>query len=416
MELEIVDIEYGVRDVFAKMCPKLVADKKLWKKLREINNKFITRNDDHIRFFGSTLLGCYSVKYGNVEDRKAWFDNVMGNSEANIKQALLNPPQINLNYRVACDVLTLSIIYVIYLCLNSNVLNEKQKKESAVNAMKQMYYRYIGSWMSNHFTYPCSYENALTVYNSLSKRFDIKSYGSWGRLIEDKIDYLLFNKRSPHYNTFRTLKVNDDVFDIGKDVSTRMKAVLDTIYDRHKTLSKDSKNRVMTSEDTIMIDGDIIQREKTNAVDIYKNYIANIITTKSFIRTELVDVVLDAMNKARRDYFMNTLVYISKYYGRSNYKHITHFVDLDIIYSFEIMYLNKMTFSTAGDIVQKLRSKFMAPKGSDPELLELRTLGEQLVDEANHLKKYASSYSPSAERTSLMLYIMLRAFSMRYYS
>lgn len=416
MELEIVDIPYGIRDVFARLCPKLVADKKLWKKLREINNQFITRNDDHISFFGSTLLGCYSVVYSNTLDRKKWFDEVMGASEADIKQALLNPPQINIKFRVASDILTLSITYVVYLCITSKELNEKQRKEAASNAMSQMYYRYIGSWMNIHFPYPCSYDSALTVFNSLSKRFDIKNYGSWSKLIEDKIDYLLFNSKSPHYHTFRTMKENDDVTEIGKDVSTRVKAVLDLIYDRHKTMAKDSKNRVQTSEDTIIIDGDVVQREKTTSVNIYKNYIANIINTKSFIKTELVNVVLDAMNKARRDYFMSTLQYISLNYGKSKFKHIQHFVELDIIYSFEIMYLNKMTFSSSADIVQKLRSKFMAPKGSDPELLELRKLGEQLVDEATHLRKYNSSYAPSAERTSLMLYIMLRALSMNYYS
>ena len=416
MELEIVDIPYGIRDVFARLCPNLVADKKLWKKLREINNSFLTRNDDHFRFFGSTLLGCYSVVYSNTEDRKKWFDVVMGAKEDDIKKALLNPPQINIKFRVASDILTLSITYVVYLCITSEELNEKQRKEAATNAMRQMYYRYIGSWMSNHFQYPCSYDSALTVFNSLSKRYDIKNYGSWSKLIEDKIDYLLFNKKSPHYNTFRTMKENDDVTEIGKDVSTRVKAVLDLIYDRHKSMSDDSRNRVRTSESTVTIDGDVIHREKTTSVDIYKNYIANIINTKSFIRRDLVDVILEAMNKARRDYFMSTLQYMSLNYGNPKYKHIKHFVELDIVYSFEIMYLNDMTFSSAGDIIKKLRSKFMAPKGSDPELLELRKLGEQLVDEATNLRKYNSSYAPSAERTSLMLYIMLRAISMKYYS
>jgi hypothetical protein len=415
MELELLDTPYGIRDVFARLCPKLVANKKLWKQLREINNRFITRNDDHIRFFGSTLLGCYTVRYGNSEDRKRWFDEVLQVPEAEVKQALLNPPLINTSYRVACDILTLSFTYVVYLCLTSTELNEKQRRESAMNVMRQMYYRYFGSWMSNHFTYPCSYESALTVYNSLSKRFDIKNYGSWSRLIDDKIDYLLFDKKSPHYTTFRTLKENDEYMEVGKDVSTRVHAVLDLIYDRHKTLAGDSKNRVMTSEDTITIDGDVIMREKTSSVLTYKTYIGNIINTKSFIRRELVDVVLDAMDKARRDYFMATLQYLSLNYGKSKFKHIAHFVELDIVYSFEIMYLNKMTFSSSADIVQKLRSKFMAPKGSDPELLELRKLGEQLVDEATHLSKYASSYAPNAERTALMLYIMLRALSMNYY-
>ena len=171
--------------------------------------------------------------------------------------------------------------------------------------------------------------------------------------------------------------------------------------------------KILSTGGTIELDGKTVIRDISNELANRRRYINEVIKERNrFVKPELVSVTTSAMYTMPEQVLFNTLNYIVDNY---NDKRVTSLIDETLLHAFEYLNSDRRAKAAMDDILQlitKLRALYMASRSSDPGLLKMRELGESIVKSATVGRSAAVIASV---RTGLLLYIVLRTFSMKHY-
>jgi hypothetical protein len=152
-------------------------------------------------------------------------------------------------------------------------------------------------------------------------------------------------------------------------------------------------------------------KEKIKSVEMYTNYLRSIVVDKeSFVRRDLISVVLEINGNASQRIVTHTLGWIS-----DNYNHAKHHSLIDEWMTLVIVHSFHLLKETSADSIKDyagmlltLKNLYLSTRSTDKDLMRIRDVGEKIVKEANG--KINSSLS-MATRTSVILYLTLRAVS-----
>lgn len=399
-----------IKQVFDKHCSHLVVNSNLIKAIKAYDLAFVTKNTDHISFFGSALLGVYPIKWLD-EDRDRWIDDILGVDEVGLKDDVHELDSIDPNYLVTSDVVNLSFVYLLHRINDASGISEAVKKEGMLAVAKIMHYKYLSSLLSHYFPYPADESIAKATHASLSLKFDIKKYGSWGALIQKRAEDLV-SRNSIHYDTIRYMRDDKLIQYVVSDTQSRIREVVKALTTVFYAV-RDADGRVISTSSVLQIDEGIMIKDVKRVYPQFYRYIKDVIPDKdNFARREVVKVILDAVPAANPNAFASCLTYLSANYNDSRKKHIAEFVEECLLYSFEFMSSKKIKTNDFVQIITKLRAMYTGSRINDPTILKLRKLGDRIVKESVVRK---SSVPTAPERTALLLYVLLRTLTMDHY-
>lgn len=405
----------SIKEVFKRQLSDLDIDSKLVKRLSHFKHAFINKNDDHIKFFGGNLLGVEIVRYLQA-DRDEWFSEVLDVDDVSLTEALYSLEIINEEYKRTSDVVNLTSVWLLHAIQNSSKLSATEKEKAMIDVVYMLQVKFITSIFAHYFKFPADKEIAQAVYESLSRKYALKQAGSWNALFTERSKDVIAHN-SIHFKTIKNFDDDDAILYMITDIQGRIREVVKKMY-AVLIQMRDNKDRIHTTTSiALTTDGEAILKDRQRSFSTYKRYIHSVIPDRqTFIRDEVVSVITDAMHTMSPKLFLDVLEYCSANYGKTNHTEIGDLCDETLLHAFEFLSTNRALLRNQGDLsklLTRLRSLYMASRMVDPALLKMRDLADSIVAKSSSSKNKAMQASL---RTGLELYIVLRTFTMNYYS
>lgn len=402
-----------IKDAFKKNCPNLVADKATALALAKYASRFRTKNQDHIDFFGSNLIGVYPIKF-TVSDRNEWFDTIMDCDEVDLTYDLHGTQFINPKFHVTGDTFNQCMPYLLHLFHNEAVgLSPAEIEESKMNVVRIFHYKNLSSILNHDYPYPANKSVAMETYKQLSKKFDLKVYGSWGALIDARAKSIITKGTGIHYETY--VRMVDDkaiVYMVG-DVQDRLRDVINSINNVFHTV-KLKEAMVVEGKNTVELDGVKHIRDVEKTVTKYVRYIKNIVGVETdWFRPELVDMVVRSNNTIPEKPLVDTLKFISQNYRYDKSGVIDDLLEETIQHLFEYISQKNLRLNDFPDVVSKMRGAYRSSRTSNASVLKMREAGDEIVKMATGIKAPATV---ATVRVGVFLYVIIRALSMQHYT
>lgn len=411
MESQVPMVAHSIRGVYDHHCKELKIDTKFAKEIIRFDANFVTKNADHVNFFGSGLLGVYPIRWTD-DERNRWLDDILQVDEIALKDDVFRLPTINPEHKVATDIVNLSFVYVIHRLTNEKTLPGPLKTEAIRSTIAIMHYKFLTSLMVRNFPYPADEAVAKATFNELSLKFDIKRLGSWGALIRNRAEENT-KPSALHYHTFTTMRDDTAVQYMVSDIQTRIREVVKAqviVFYR----IRESNGKIVSTSSVLTTDDGITIKDVRRTFNQYHNYLMGVIAEpRDFVRKELFDVVMALNPSANPETTNQALKYLSVSYSDRKKAYTKQLVEDLLIYTFNFIRTKKIPTHDLKEIAIRLRAMFTGSRINDKTILELRELSDRVVYESLP-KRTGAPISP--ERTAVMLYIVLRALTKNYYS
>lgn len=410
-----------IRDTYETLLGDVEFDHTLLNRFLEMEQGFISKKPEHIRFFGGTLTGVETVRFTDQEKAKLF--DIIHADEVELEELLYNlkddhhQPVIHQDRKVSSDVFNITCIWMIHRFHNSKKLDENQRNIGKISVCRYLYYKFLTSLLYQYFKYPADPDTARATYANLTNKYVLKQEGNWDATIQ----YLSANQTVKQENreviwkhVIEKMDNDDDVGKMLNDLQSRIRDMLKNIYGVFIT-AHNSGHRISANSSLIESDGEMILKDSTKSPGVYTRYVKSILTDEnSFVKEELVKLISDSMPTMAPRLFRQALKWTSVSYQLNDHKQIDEAIDLVMEHAIEYVSSNRKI--VAGDLssmIDGLRGAYMSSRSTEHKLLKARELVEALI------KKATNSHNDSgvaAVRTGWMLYVVVRAYSMRYYT
>lgn len=405
----------SIKSVFEEECGDVRIDNRLIDRVHRYAQNFINKNEDHVAFFGGNLLGVYPVRYVQA-DRDLWFDDVLEIDDISLKNRLHSIPTLDPSYKRASDTVNLSCTWLLHAIFHANNLSVEKREQGLLDVLVIMQAKFLTSLMAHYFRYPADKAVALATYAALSKKYALKVHGSWLALLTARSKDILA-RSSVHYQTLVNYDDDKAIVYLIEDTQGRIREVVKKMTAVFYQI-RDSDGRITTTSSmTLSVDGELVVRDKTRNYTAYKRYLHEVVSNKSsFIRNELVDIIANAMHTMPERFLMETLAYMADNYRVRGETDIETLLNETLLHAFDFLSNNRSAMVNSNDLaglVSKLRAIYMSSRSTDPVLLKMRDVSERIV---GHAIKSRNPSVIAAVRTGVMLYLVLRAFTMKHYS
>lgn len=398
----------SLKTAFDAICKDVVFDKAFIDRLYRYHTKFLNQSAEYLSFFASNLIGVHVVQF-RVADIQRFYHDVLGLEMMEVRQAVAKVTTINHSYVITSDDMNLMLMYIIHRLSNNAKLSETDRNRGIYDAALIFFYRCLVIRQSDYFHFPADKRVAQAAYARLSNKFLIKQLGSW----KEVMDYRAKDLINPNGLHLKNLILFEDDTEICYAIGDGENRVRE-LYKGYCRVFHDvstSGDRVNTISSTIVdMEGVEKIRERVLAVDTAVAQLQNVVhDSHSFIRDELVRVIIDINSNTSQRMLIQVLRWLSEnYMGQQWHKKIDEFIRLIVIHSYHLVSdMGEAEMSDLPSVLITLKNLYLSTRSTDPELIKIRKLGEVLIREA------AGKVNPSLEmatRTSVILYITLRTF------
>lgn len=398
-----------IKSIFDEYCKDMKVDSRFIKMVKAFDQGFITKNTDHINFFGSGLLGVYPIKWLD-DERNAWVEDILMADDIGLENDLHRLPTIDPTRKVTSDIINLSFVYVAHRIMNSS-LTEKEKHDGLISTFRINHYKYLSSLLSHYFRYPADEAVAKATYMALSQKFGIKQAGNWFNLLTRRAEDII-SKNSIHRDRIKYMRDDAGVLYLVSDIQTRIRAAVKAQTAVFHDV-RQADGRVISTSKLAQLDEGLMVRDVKREHSKYTRFFEDTVLIPSdFIRTDLVELILNVMPSASPDVVRVSLDFLVNNYSNKNKKYLKKLSEEVLLYTFDFLFRNRIRTTNFREIVPRLKSMFTGSRINDKVILELRELGDKLVREASGKK---NNVQVAAERTAVLLYIILRTLAYDHY-
>lgn len=401
-----------IKEAFMKNCPNLVADRNLVKALAVYASRFRNKNQDHISFFGGNLIGVYPIKF-TIADRNEWFDTILDTDEVDLTNDVHGTMFVNPKFHVTGDLFNLSMPVLLHLLHHSKHLSSAEIEQGKMDVVRIFHYKNLSSILSHDYPYPANKSVAMETYRQLSKKFDLKQYGSWQALIDARAKSIITQGTGIHYETY--VRMTDDkavIYMVG-DVQDRLRDVINSINNVFHTV-KTKEAMITEGSSSVELDGVKHIRDVERVVSMYLRYVQNIVGVESdWYRPELASIIIKSNPTIPPQPLETALRYISSNYRYDKSGMIDNLLKETIQHLFEYISSKNLKLGDVPDVVSKMKGAYRSSRTSNESLLKMRDIGDEIVSIATGIRTPATI---ATVRVGLFLYIILRALSMKHYT
>lgn len=404
-------------EVFDKHLGQLKIDRRFVDQVYRYQINFLNRNEEHLAFFGSNLIGVHVVRF-RTQDLLKFYSDILDVDFGVLERDIRQVTTIDHEFKISGDVFNLTCMYLIYRALNSPQLNEAMKKRAAYDIALIYFYRCLVVRQTSYFVHPADPKIAQAAYAELTNKFLIKKLGTWHKVMEyrakDVLEKALDTKskdeESQYYRTLLTFLDDQDIVKIINDTEGRVR----DLYKNYVKVFMNvhgKGNRISSSSATMVdMEGEVKLKEKIHSEERYVLAIKQLVQDPySFVKDDLVNVVVDINTNTSKRMVLSTLQWLSDNAGRTTYhKQIDEFLSKVIVQSIHL--LSTQNLQSSRDyrtMLVTLKNLYLSTRSVDKDLWRVRELGDTLVKAANG--KVNKSLG-MATRTAVILYITLRAF------
>lgn len=413
VKVNITGYEYktDIKRILHEHMSHVKIDSNLVRDIEYFLKSFVNRNEEHINFFGSNLTGVNKITF-STEDRNQLCVDLLGVDEFLIKKQIKALPHIGDNWIRGTDGLNLSLLYLCHQIHNSK-LSDKDKQKTIVNCLIILQIKFLSSLLHGYFKYPVSEKLALAVYDALSRRFYIKKYGTWFKILEARA-INIYTKGEIHFPVIESFEPDAKIQYMITDIQTRIKAMILAIYD--VTVRLKDKGVGLSSQAML-----VEQYGKIEVRDIEKNFNTYLIyiqdtmqDERAFIKPELIEIISDSITTMPAKLLSDLLIVISRM-AKEDDKKLNEMTREIMIYLFDYLRANKRKaddLSNLGNLIIALKQLFTASKTNNSGVFKLRDYFDNLV------KKNIKNKNPATitgVRTGIVLYIILRTLTKNHY-
>ena len=215
----------------------------------------------------------------------------------------------------------------------------------------------------------------------------------------------------------KTIDKMDDDYAIVKmlnDIQSRVKDMLKNIYKVFMEIHLHG-GRIKSNTSFHEVEGEFELKDQTKSLGLYTQYLKRILTDQpSFIKDDLVDVVSNMMHTMAPRLLYQSLAWTSDNYKGNHDGMINGAIDLVMEHAIEYLSANRDVARTdIAHVLDKLRGAYMSSRSADTKLIKARLDVEELIRHATGSK---NDNAVAAVRTAWMLYIVARAYTMRFYA
>lgn len=400
----------AVKDIFDQMVDDLEITPRWVQTLKRYVYGFATKDNDHTEFFGSPYLGTHRILF-KTSDRVTFFRDIIDVDEVRLRDELIKTKWINKDFKVSSSAFNLSIVYLMHRVQVAD-LPPQLKEDALINLVMLFHYRIMTSIMNHYFGYLVKPNVAITTYNKLSLKFDIKRYGSWNALFRARGEYVIDRNKGIHYETFAKLDNDKKIVYMVNDMESRLKGVIND-YTKVLYEVKDSVDLVETDSGLAMLDGELNIKDVQKHVNRYKNYIGVVLADKnSFFKQELATYAAKAIPRTDADKLDMILRDFPAQWAHPKGDSYREFVDDVTTHMFEYLATNNIRSDDIKNVFFKIRGAYTSSKSTNALLHKLRVNGDEIVKVMTGIK---TEIKITSLRTSLMLYIVLRTLTMEAY-
>lgn len=407
-----------IKAIFEKACEGLKVDAALASRIHQYVVNFINKNSDHSEFFGGNLLGVQVVRFVDA-DKHRWFDDILdGADEFYIRDAIAKLPEVNGangTFVVSGDPMNESCIWLVHKFWNASGMSFAARQAACVDVLLALQIKFLTSRLFRLFRFPADRATAEATYAALSNKFLIKTQGSWRKVLEFRANDVI-SSTSTHLTTIEKMATDAGAVYMCNDIQGRIRDMLKNIYGVFLSVHA-SGNKISSTSSSIEFDGVEILKERTKGLEGYTRYLKSVISdVNSFIRPELIKVIIDVMPSAKEKDLRAALVFISKNYLKSANDEVTRLINDTMIHSFGYFAANRSNISNNVDLpalLTRLRGVYTSSRSTDPDLLALRGFMEKVVRRAIESK---TTSVIASTRTATLLYLVARACTMRHYT
>jgi hypothetical protein len=373
----------------------------------------MNRNEDHLNFFSGNLLGVYPIRFV-TSDRIRWYEEVLEVDEHVIKEGIKKVAYLDPEWVRANDGINLSTIWLMYQIHSAKTISTKEREQCLIDIVLYLQYKFLSSIMAHYFPYPADQAVAMATYEALSRKFEIKQFGSWQGLLEHRSE-LITNSASTHHTTYTTLRDDSAIVYMISDIQQRLREIVKKYRAIFQKI-KDENLRIVSTSTTFEIDGERELIERGRDYTDYTRYLKDIIgDVPTFIRKELVDIIADAMHTMSIDHLYQVLRYCSNNSGTHGDSNIEKLIEETLLHAYQYLTDNNGVMANPSDLaglISKFKNLYAASRMSNPQLIRMRDLGDKIVKKGVISRNAAALASV---RTGLQLYLILRAFSRKHY-
>lgn len=386
-------------------------DSNLCKQIIDFDKAFVHKTQDHTNFFGSPLLGVHPAKWLD-SDQAIFMDEIMELDEIGLKQDLHNLPCIDKTHKVSSNPINLTLIYLAHKlseAFDKGKIKDRRLFETAYRSVFAiLHYKFITSLCANYFKYPADMKIALVAYDVLTDKFDIKKTGSWKALIDTRTESLM-SKHNIHYKTVKEFRNDEAIKYVVTDIQTRIRAVIKA-YTKVFYRVKESDSRILSASSTMETEeGHIVKdvsREVSKAIRYANDTIKDF---NSFYRLELLQILLRTNPSASPERVATILTYICNNAGKTEVK---KFIEELMIYSYNLIKVKGHKTGHIDMILKSFRSMMVGSTVTDPRVLNLKKLADKMINKAY---KYSNTAAISPDRTTVLMYVLLRVLAREAY-
>ena len=403
----------SIKDVLDSHCKHLKIDAALAKKVNLFLTHFKNKNPDHVNALGSNLLGVYPMRWIPSIDQNDWCEDLLHIDRLAVRQDIIALPTIDENWKRATDVVNLTCMWLTHKFFHSN-LPIRVKEQAMRDTLMVYHVKIFSSLLGHYFPYGVDEGIAAAVYAELSKKFEIKRQGTWGRVLEQGCEDLL-DEDSIHFQTIKRFDDDDAVVYLVSDSQLKVRSKFKYIWEVLEKV-RATNQRFVSVGSTVELNGELHIRDLERLVPKYKRYIEDVCREKNrFYKTDLAEVVCSVMPTMNEGMFATVLQTFPEKYA-THHKLAKEIVETTIEHLFNTVLADNDIQSQLGNIaevVARTRGLYTSSRSTDPNLMKMRKAGETFI------KKECKINSPtqlSALRTGLLLYIVLRTMAMNHYS
>lgn len=383
-------------------------DEQLARDVITYTQRFMTLNETHVNFFGSALIGTEAVRYTPV-NRLDWLENVLYIED--IEDCIVDLhdlPSINKDFNVSGDIINLSKIWVINHLHNANI-DGKLKEQAMLSCLNMAMFKHLTGGIKNRFPHGADPLVAMTLYESLDRKTDLKAAGSWLGMITKKSEVFL-DKGGVFKDVISTMDDDLRVVEFANEISGRVTKSLNKLTEKFMDIHRDQA-KIGSSSKLANIDGEALIRDYVSKPKKMVDDMEAISRDENqFIKEELTKFVTDLVSTCSVVSLKKAQVYFTENFlaGRA---HRELQKDL-ILYMLGAARRDKVSLSNIPSVISSLRGIFRASNVSSRDVLDIKKQSKKIIEKA---LPGAGNSNQVAAQIALILYIALRALSINVY-
>lgn len=420
------DPNVNIRSIFVSASTHLRYDNRLSNEIIKYNEHFVNKNEEHVKFFGGNLTGVHTVRFIPM-DKNNFLIGILDYDEDAIRKRIIQLDTVDENWVRGTDIMNLSCLWLCHAFERSD-LSPKDKEKAQMAVLRAMHLKLLSSLLFHFFRFPVNEQIALAVYAQLSKKYAIKQYGSWGKVIEERCRDII-SMNSIHRQTIEKFDDDAAIQYMITDIQGRLRSMMRNIYSVMNTVRAEDQ-RMLSSSGMVEVDGQQVIRDLSRDIHSYIRYTVGIMPEqRAFVKPELISIIANEVKSAPEAAILTALNAMSvmasnkrpvnyrKEKDPYNYvspKGIETLVNEILIHAMEQLSKDRALLAKKDyrPLLSKMRALYMASRSSDPAILKVREMSEIMVAASINSRNGAIIASV---KTACCLYIILRALTKEHY-